>query len=144
MTGIEDVNGGAGNDIITGNGAANTLTGGSGNDTLTGGLGNDKLIGGSGNDTLNGGAGNDTLTGGSGNDRLIGKKGKDIFKLSKGAGYDLIQDFQDKQDKIFIGSIKKLKLRNIRNDVFIYSGRDLLAKVKGAKRKLSRKGKFLV
>ena len=53
-----------------------------------------------GKDYLNGGKGNDILIGGLGNDKLIGGKGKDIFKLSKVKGYDLIQDFKDKQDKI--------------------------------------------
>jgi len=88
--------------------------------------------------------GNDLLVGGKGNDKLIGGKGKDIFKLSKGKGYDLIQDFKNKQDKIFIGSMNKLKLKNQAKDVFIYSGKDLLAKVKGAKGELSKKGKYLV
>ena len=116
LTGIENVNGGAGNDVIYGS---------------------------KGSNILNGGKGNDLLSGGSGKDKLIGGKGKDIFKLSKGKGYDLIQDFKDKQDKIFIGS-KKLKLRNKGKDVFIYSGKDLLAKVKKAKGLLSKKGKYLV
>jgi len=114
------------------------------NDTLIGGKGNDKLWGYSGNDKIYGGSGNDILCGGLGNDKLIGGKGKDIFKLSKGKGYDLIQDFKNKQDKIFIGSIKKIKLKNKGKDVFVYSGKDLLAKVKKAKGLLSKKGKYLV
>ena len=69
---------------------------------------------------------------------------KEIFKLSKGKGNDLIQDFKNKQDKIFIGTMKKLKLKNKGKDVFIYQGKDLLAKVKGAKGDLSKKGKYLV
>jgi len=106
LIGIENISSGGGNDIVYGNKESNTLNGGIGNDLLVGGLGNDKLIGG---------------------------KGKDIFKLSKGKGYDLIQDFKNKQDKIFIGSMKKLKLKNKGKDVYIYSGKDLLAKVKKAK-----------
>tara|TARA_A100000164_G_scaffold313910_1_gene292929 strand:+ start:503 stop:619 length:117 start_codon:yes stop_codon:yes gene_type:complete len=31
-----------------------------------------------------------------------------FLNLSKGKGYDLIKDFEDKQDKIFIGSMKKI------------------------------------
>ena len=73
--------------------------------------GNDKLFGSKGSNILNGGKGNDLLVGGLGNDKLIGGSGKDIFKLSKGKGYDLIQDFKNKQDKIYIGSSKKLKLK---------------------------------
>ena len=40
--------------------------------------------------------------------------------------------------------MKKLKLKNKGKDVFIYSGKDLLAKVKKAKGLLSKKGKYLV
>ena len=114
------------------------------NDSFYGGSGNDSFWGYAGNDKISGGDGNDYLVGGKGNDKLIGGKGKDIFKLSKGKGYDLIQDFKNKQDKIFIGSMKKLKLKNKGNDVYIYKGKDLLAIVKGAKGDLSKKGKYFV
>jgi len=117
LKGIENVNAGSGNDKVYGSKESNILNGGKGNDLLVGGLGNDKLVGGLGND---------------------------IFKLSKGKGYDLIQDFKNKQDKIFIGSMKKLKLENKGKDVYIYKGKDLLAKVKGAKGDLSKKGQYLV
>ena len=113
-------------------------------DTIIGSKANDNLWGYAGNDKISGGSGNDFLVGGKGNDKLVGGKGKDIFKLSTGYGYDLIQDFKDKEDKIFIGSIKKLKLKNQGKDVYIYQGKDLLAKVKGAKGELSKKGKYLV
>ena len=122
----------------------NITTFNSGNDNLWGYPGNDKISGGSGNDILNGGNGNDLLVGGKGKDKLIGGKGKDIFKLSTGYGYDLIQDFKNNQDKIFIGSIKKLKLKNRGKNVCIYNGKDLLAKVKGSKGDLSKKGNYLV
>ena len=114
------------------------------NDVMSGKKGNDNLWGYAGNDKISGGDGNDFLVGGKGNDKLIGGKGKDIFKLSTGKGYDLIKDFKDKQDKIFIGSMKQLKLKNKGKDVFVYSGKDLLARVKGAKGLLSKKGKYLV
>ena len=125
-------------------GKDDTLKGNKGNDNLWGYSGNDKISGGSGNDILNGGNGNDHLAGGKGKDKLIGGKGKDIFKLSSGKGYDLIQDFKNKQDKIYIGSMKKLKLKNKGKDVYIYKGKDLLAKVKKAKGDLSKKGKYFV
>ena len=121
-----------------------TISGGKGNDKLWGYAGNDKISGGSGNDVLNGGNGNDLLVGGKGKDKLIGGEGKDIFKLSNGYGYDLIQDFKNNQDKIFIGSIKKLKLKNRGKNACIYNGKDLLAKVKGSKGDLSKKGNYLV
>ncbi len=124
-----------GNDIVSGNKSK---------DNLWGYSGNDKISGGSGNDVLNGGNGNDLLVGGKGNDKLNGGSGKDIFKLSTGKGYDLIQDFKNNKDKIFIGSIKKLKLKNRGKDIHIFSGKDLLAKVKEAKGNLSKKGNYLV
>ena len=91
MTGIENVDGGAGNDIITGNSSANTLNGGNGNDILYGYLGNDRLVGGAGSDRLTGGVGNDTLTGGNGND---------IFQINSGAGRDVITDYEKGNDRI--------------------------------------------
>ena len=114
------------------------------NDSFYGDSGNDIFWGYAGTDKIYGGSGNDILCGGVGNDKLIGGKGKDIFKLSTGKGYDLIQDFKDKEDKIFIGSMKKLKLKNKGNDVYIYNGKDLLANVKGAAEGLSKQGKYLV
>ena len=77
------------------------------NDTLIGGKSNDNLWGYLGNDKISGGTGNDFLCGGKGNNILIGGKGRDIFKLSSGKGYDLIKDFKNKIDKIYIGSMKK-------------------------------------
>jgi probable HAF family extracellular repeat protein len=56
---IDNVTGGAGNDIITGNNLNNTLSGGGGNDSISGGAGNDQLLDGEGSDTLVGGTGND-------------------------------------------------------------------------------------
>ncbi len=60
---IENVIGGSGDDILTGDLNANELTGGSGNDTLAGGSGNDILAGGPGDDTyvLAPGGGTDTV-----------------------------------------------------------------------------------
>jgi hypothetical protein len=60
------------------------LNGGNGNNTLTGGAGNDILNGGNGNDTLNGGAGDDTLNGGNGNDIVVGGQGTDTAFLGNG------------------------------------------------------------
>lgn len=59
-TTIENAEGGAGNDEITGNEAANRLAGNGGDDTLAGLGGDDTLIGGSGDDTIDGGDGTDT------------------------------------------------------------------------------------
>jgi Ca2+-binding RTX toxin-like protein len=65
LTAIVRVEGGLGNDVITGNTAVNTIWGGAGNDTIDGGTGNDILLGDDGDDVLIGGGGNDTLNGGN-------------------------------------------------------------------------------
>ncbi|MFT3666276.1 Ig-like domain-containing protein [Piscinibacter sp.] len=61
-----------------------TIDGGAGNDSITGSAGNDRLIGGLGNDTLAGGAGNDILIGGQGDDTLTGGAGRDVFRWQLG------------------------------------------------------------
>ena len=102
---IENLNGGSGNDTLTGNSGNNVLNGGNGTDTAsyagvatgvtvslaitaaqnTGGAGTDTLLnianltGGSGNDTLTGNAGNNVIDGGAGNDTLIGGAGNDTL-----------------------------------------------------------------
>ena len=58
---FEDVYGGGGDDVITGNSLNNRLDGGAGNDTLSGAAGNDKIVGGGGADILDGGDGRDGL-----------------------------------------------------------------------------------
>jgi hypothetical protein len=57
----EDVNGGAGADLLLGDDGPNKLTGLCGDDRLTGGGGNDVLEGGAGSDTIDGGAGDDIV-----------------------------------------------------------------------------------
>ena len=59
---IEDVTGGAGNDLLIGNAVRNLLSGGVGKDTLRGGGQDDVLGGGPGADLTDGGAGTDTVT----------------------------------------------------------------------------------
>ncbi|MBY0499786.1 MAG: hypothetical protein K2P74_09315, partial [Nitrosomonas sp.] len=58
------VNGGSGNDVITGNAFDNTIRGGAGNDTLNGAAGNDTFQvsgSGEGSDVYDGGDGSDTI-----------------------------------------------------------------------------------
>ena len=106
------LDGGAGNDSLTGGFTPDTLLGGDGNDTLSGGSNNDSLDGGAGIDsfaadlidasglgidmTLSGGDGADSLTGGAGNDSLVGGNGNDVLNggdglntLAGGADNDL-------------------------------------------------------
>jgi Ca2+-binding RTX toxin-like protein len=61
LLGIENVIGGAGDDILIGNDEANRLVGGLGDDVLKGGAGNDVIVAGAGHDVIDGGAGFDTL-----------------------------------------------------------------------------------
>ena len=84
------VNGGNGDDNITGGLNADVLRGGVGNDTINGGPGNDILSGQDGNDTINGQDGNDTINGDKGNDTLDGGSGDDT--LRGGAGDDDLRD----------------------------------------------------
>jgi Ca2+-binding RTX toxin-like protein len=76
--------GGAGDDIlaavqIPAESMKLTLEGGEGDDALTGSAAGDEILGGVGNDTLIGGDGGDVLNGGDGEDLLIGGAGDDIF-----------------------------------------------------------------
>jgi Ca2+-binding RTX toxin-like protein len=66
------LDGGTGNDTLTGSGAADVLLGGDGNDTVVGRQGNDVALLGAGDDTFtwNPGDGNDTIEGQDGRDRL--------------------------------------------------------------------------
>jgi serralysin len=85
---VEQVVGGSGADVLTGDGLANWLAGGSGNDLINGGAGSDTLSGGYGNDTVSGGSGNDTVSGGSLHDIIAGNSGNDV--LDGGSGNDTI------------------------------------------------------
>ncbi|MCA2717810.1 hypothetical protein, partial [Microcystis sp. M169S2] len=111
LSGIENLVGGDGDDILIGDTANNQLDGGTGNDNLSGGAGDDTLSGGDGNDTATFGAGNNTvnltlttgqntgegtdvlsgienLVGGDGNDSLIGDTGNN--QLDGGTGNDTL------------------------------------------------------
>ncbi|AMW35851.1 hypothetical protein HEQ62_10535 [Haematospirillum jordaniae] len=94
---IENVDGGYGNDELTGDANDNRLDGGAGDDTLSGGAGNDILSGGDGVDCLSGDDGEDTLKGGAGDDLLHGYAGADTLlgedgddRLYGGAGTDTL------------------------------------------------------
>ena len=70
---IAEIDGGAGNDNITGTAEADLIRGGAGNDTLNGGAGDDifRVDGTSNNhDTVTGGEGTDTVLGGDDDDTL--------------------------------------------------------------------------
>jgi Ca2+-binding RTX toxin-like protein len=86
--------------VLRGTNQKDRLEGKSGNDRLLGLKGNDVLVGSGGQDKLFGGDGQDKLFGGVGADRLIGGNGRDIFALEKGNGRDIIQDFQQQNDRL--------------------------------------------
>lgn len=83
-----------GDDILQGvDGFDDVIHGLGGNDKLYGLSGNDQLYGGAGNDELYGGDGADLLDGGAGNDRLEGGRGNDTYLFYRGAGQDVITDY---------------------------------------------------
>ena len=112
------MDGGSGNDTLSGDAGADTLYGGADNDSLFGGADNDRLFGGDGADSLGGGAGNDSLDGGAGNDLAYGGDGLDLLfggdgsdslyggfgddQVTGGAGADLLSG-GDGSDTIFAG-----------------------------------------
>ena len=71
------IDGGAGNDKITGSPARDLIQGGDGNDFLYGAGGDDAIGGGSGDDVINGDSGSDDLYGDEGRDHLYGQQGDD-------------------------------------------------------------------
>jgi len=109
-----EIDGTAGNDVITGTAARDIVIGragndlvltfqgddlviaGTGNDSVDAGEGDDKIRAGPGNDELEGNIGNDILDGDQNKDILTGGPGRDIFVLS--SGEDIITDFVDGED----------------------------------------------
>ena len=83
-----NIDGGDGNDLLSGSAGDNNLAGDNGNDTVRGGGGNDILLGELGNDRLEGGAGVDNVFGGNGKDVILGGSGDDA--LDGGWGNDTI------------------------------------------------------
>ena len=89
------INGGAGNDKLSGSPVDDVINGLGGNDQLTDDFGNDKLDGGTGNDILIGNSGDDTLIGGAGNDQMFGGLGKDVLIGGAGNDYYIFTDLAD-------------------------------------------------
>jgi Ca2+-binding RTX toxin-like protein len=79
------IDAGDGDDVVTARGASVDVDGGAGNDTISGTDGNDVIVGGLGNDTLDGGSGNDTFDEGdapTGADAIGGGAGTDVVDYS--------------------------------------------------------------
>jgi Ca2+-binding RTX toxin-like protein len=73
------LDGGYGNDTLTGNSQNDKIWGGDGVDTIYGNNGNDQIIAGRGNDVLYGGSGDDVILGESGSDIIDGGGGDDYL-----------------------------------------------------------------
>ena len=92
-----------------------------------------------------GGGGNDLLIGGGGKDRVWGQGGRDTFRVQRGTGYTIIEDFRNGQDRIQLGSgASGLKVVNRSGDAFLYQRGDLMAVVEDAAGDLQRRGSYLV
>jgi Ca2+-binding RTX toxin-like protein len=90
------MDGGPGDDSLSGDGANETLNGGPGNDTLSGGGGNDALNGGDDNDSLDGSGGSDALNGGNGVDlATYAVRGKPVTVTLDGVANDGITNERD-------------------------------------------------
>jgi hypothetical protein len=88
-SGIESVQGGAGDDVLVAGIEPHDLDGNAGNDRLVGGPRDDDLIGDLGDDVLLGGEGDDRLDGGGGPDQISSGTG-DRNVLTGGSGFDQI------------------------------------------------------
>jgi Ca2+-binding RTX toxin-like protein len=89
------VNGLGGNDtinasLLSANWIKLTIDGGAGNDTITGSAGDDFLLGGDGNDTVTGGRGNDVAFLGNGNDTFVWNPGDGSDVVEGQAGTDTL------------------------------------------------------
>ncbi len=133
---IENLIGGSGNDIFTGDSADNLFRGGSGNDTLDGGIGLDTAdysdkteavsvtlhgsfdalvtVGGVAEDTIRnienliGGSGNDTFIGDAMANNLSGGEGDDT--LQGGAGNDTLNGGFDDDTVLFSGNLAEYSI----------------------------------
>ncbi len=101
QVGNDQLEGGAGDEVIRGGADRDDIDGFSGNDTLDGGDGNDVVYGGDDNDLVTGGAGSDWLEGGRGDDTLLGGADHDI--VSGGDGADRL-DGQGGDDVVYTGA----------------------------------------
>ncbi|MEM9012758.1 MAG: calcium-binding protein [Pseudomonadota bacterium] len=90
MAGPVRIDGGAGDDRLTGSVGRDSILGGSGDDHLDGLKGGDLLVGGAGDDLVRAGRGGDSrLLGQAGDDRLVAQEGDD--QLLGGRGNDVLR-----------------------------------------------------
>ncbi|MDX0692912.1 hemolysin type calcium-binding protein [Sinorhizobium medicae] len=99
ISNFENVYGGSGNDILTGDGRDNILRGEGGDDILNGGGGDDSLSGWDGNDTVDGGNGIDT------------------FDLREKTSSVVVQLNGANAATVFVGGVAEDTIRNVENIV---------------------------
>lgn len=85
-----NIDAGAGNDIVLGGAADDSLIGGEGNDRLVGAGGTNQLDGGAGNDILVSVGSNDTLLGGDGDDTFFVRFLSNTMTVTGGDGFDVL------------------------------------------------------
>lgn len=143
----------SGNDILNGGKGNDTLDGGDGEDTAVFGKKNNRIDlrisekqntkegwdvlvsienvdGGKGNDIIYGNDLDNRIYCGEGRDKVWGNGGNDDFVLRKGSGYAKIMDFSSIGDTITLGfTPKNLITKQVKDNTYIYDGKDLLAKV---------------
>jgi Ca2+-binding RTX toxin-like protein len=95
-----DVNGLAGDDSISATGLAASTIG----LTLDGGAGNDRISGGPGVQTLRGGDGDDQIDGNGGNDQALLGAGDDTFVWDPGDGSDTVEGQDGNDTMVFNGA----------------------------------------
>jgi Ca2+-binding RTX toxin-like protein len=121
------LDGGAGNDSLTGSWGDDTIKSGAGNDFLGDTHGQNNLRGGGGDDTIElgsastgsvarGGWGRDTLSSSIGNDSLAGNQGRDL--LSGGGGNDVLKGGRGR-DVLDGGDGNDLLVGGLGNDILI-------------------------
>lgn len=88
------IEGGSGDDRLTGTTRPDDMQGRPGDDTMNGLAGDDVMRGGRGRDDMNGGPGRDWISGGREDDTLRGGPGGDIFNVFEGSGTDVVLDFK--------------------------------------------------
>ncbi|WP_225009091.1 M10 family metallopeptidase [Novosphingobium percolationis] len=128
---------GAGNDSLTG---IENVVGGAGADLLVGDAGANRLEGGAGADRLVGGEGADVLVGGEGRDLTVGGGGADVFRFAtikelagKAApAADEIYDFSHAEgDLIDLSALDAIKSTTSVNDAFTWIGEAAFTKHAG-------------
>ena len=130
---VENVNGGSGDDILTGNLVGNVLNGNAGNDTIRGGGSVDQLNGGAGDDLINPGDGNDAVDGGEGTNTVdyagagaggVGVQVNLTRGVATGSGNDTLKNIQNTNGSSFDDALNGNEQNNVLNG---FGGEDAIS-----------------